>query len=199
MEIKGITTINHNIRVKLKLTLHEYTLLYFLSEWHITNKAAPSKQDYWLYLGVNSEDATIKNILANLFTKGFLNTNQTVTDKWNSEFRLVVSPSIESKIKPSNKAKNSRSKSVSAKKEFIPPTQKEVEDFFKENDYQIIAGEKAFKYYKDGNWTDKTGTPVVNWKQKMRANWFKDEYKIAKLQNKNMGENLIELGNNYKK
>lgn len=197
MEIKGFTTINHNVRVKLRLSLHEYTLLHFIFEWRKVNKNNPSVEDYWVNLGVNSADGAIINILSGLVSKGFLDLNHIITSKWSDEF--VASADLADASKTSNKPKNSQSKRVSAKKQFIPPTLQEVQQFFKDNDYQITAGKKAFDYYTDGNWTDKSGTPVVNWKQKMRANWFKDEYKIAKLQHNGIGENLIELGNRYKK
>lgn len=71
-----------------------------------------------------------------------------------------------------NKKKNIK------KKKFEPPTCQEVENYFFENGYTKESGKKAFEYYEAGNWTDSTGKPVINWKQKVRAVWFKDENKI---------------------
>lgn len=62
-------------------------------------------------------------------------------------------------------------------KQFIIPTTAEVEQFFADNGYSRMAGIKAWNYYNDGNWTDANGKKVINWKQKMRIVWFKDENK----------------------
>jgi uncharacterized protein YdaU (DUF1376 family) len=62
-------------------------------------------------------------------------------------------------------------------KRFIPPTIEQVKEYFTENGYTETAAIKAFDYYTAGNWKDKNGTLVKNWKQKMIGVWFKDEYK----------------------
>lgn len=61
---------------------------------------------------------------------------------------------------------------------FTPPQQFEVIGYFIENGYSKELGEKAFKYYETGNWTDGKGNKVKNWKQKMQSVWFKEENKI---------------------
>ena len=58
---------------------------------------------------------------------------------------------------------------------FKKPSIEDVKNFFAENGYNLIAGERAFKYYDDANWFDSKGHPVLNWKQKMRSVWFKPE------------------------
>lgn len=65
------------------------------------------------------------------------------------------------------------------KKEFVPPALQEVIDFFRVNGYNEAGAKKAYQYYSVAGWKDSKGKPVVNWKQKMIANWFKDEYKSA--------------------
>jgi hypothetical protein len=60
-------------------------------------------------------------------------------------------------------------------KVFTPPSINEVIQFFDDNGY--INGEKAWNYYNDGEWKDSNGKQVINWKQKMRIVWFKDENK----------------------
>lgn len=60
---------------------------------------------------------------------------------------------------------------------FVPPSEKEVKDFFREKGYNDEVAIKAFNYYTDGNWHDKNGSPIKNWKLKMHI-WFKDAYKI---------------------
>lgn len=64
------------------------------------------------------------------------------------------------------------------------PTIEQVEKFFADNGYSRMAGVKAWNYYNDGNWTDSSGRKVINWKQKMRINWFKDENKQQSNNNK---------------
>jgi hypothetical protein len=60
----------------------------------------------------------------------------------------------------------------------VPPTEEEVKAFFKENGYNEETAIKCYGYYVDLGWTDSYGNKVLNWKSKMRNNWFKDQYKI---------------------
>jgi len=64
------------------------------------------------------------------------------------------------------------------KKVFVPPTEEEVKAFFKENKYTEEVAIKAFHHYAGNDWCDTYGNKVLNWKSKMRNNWFKDQYKI---------------------
>jgi hypothetical protein len=64
----------------------------------------------------------------------------------------------------------------SIKKEFTPPTLEEVKTWFIENGSTAQAGAKAWQYYTDGEWIDSKGTPVKNWRQKMRGGrWLEDK------------------------
>jgi hypothetical protein len=63
------------------------------------------------------------------------------------------------------------------KKKFEPPSLDEVIKFFKKNGYRWDIAELTFKYYSDADWHDSKGKPVLNWKQKIRGNWFKPEYR----------------------
>ena len=69
------------------------------------------------------------------------------------------------------------------RKKFIPPTVEEVRAYFKTNGYSIEAANKAHKYYNEGEWVDGGGKQIRNWKQKMVAVWFKDEYRVKKQPN----------------
>ena len=60
-------------------------------------------------------------------------------------------------------------------KVFTPPLIDDVIKFFDDNGY--TNGDKAWNYYNDGDWKDSNGKQVINWKQKMRIVWFKDENK----------------------
>jgi hypothetical protein len=62
-------------------------------------------------------------------------------------------------------------------KKFVPPTVEEVIEFFVEKGYTKESAIKAHEYYEVGNWHDKNGKAVKNWKQKMSSVWFRDEHK----------------------
>lgn len=64
-------------------------------------------------------------------------------------------------------------------KEFVPPTIDEVKQYFKDNGYSEETAVRGYEHYKEGDWTDSDGRKVVNWKQKMRTNWFHDKNKIG--------------------
>lgn len=66
---------------------------------------------------------------------------------------------------------------VRRRKPFKPPTIEDVRKFFADNGYDPDYGETRYHYYNDANWFDAHGNPVLNWKQKMRNVWFKDEHK----------------------
>jgi hypothetical protein len=54
-------------------------------------------------------------------------------------------------------------------KKFEPPTLAEVQAWFTEQGSTPEQGAKAWQYYTDGNWCDAKGSPVKNWRQKMRG------------------------------
>ena len=54
------------------------------------------------------------------------------------------------------------------------PILEDVITFFNENNYTTESATKAFYYYHP-EWKDSNGRKVINWKQKMRGVWFKDE------------------------
>ena len=60
---------------------------------------------------------------------------------------------------------------------FTAPNLEEVKNYFNENGYLPEAGERAFNYYDAAQWHDSSGKPVLSWKQKMQAVWFKPENK----------------------
>lgn len=73
------------------------------------------------------------------------------------------------------KERKERNKEKKEKEVFTPPSLDEVKQFFTDNGY--VNADKAWNYYNDGNWKDSKGNQVLNWKQKMRVVWFKDENK----------------------
>lgn len=62
---------------------------------------------------------------------------------------------------------------------FVPPTVEEVVTYFKTNGYDEEIATRAFNHYDAGNWHDAKGNKVLNWKQKVRTNWMKDDGKIG--------------------
>lgn len=69
-------------------------------------------------------------------------------------------------------------KRVRVKHTFVPPTQEEVREFFKENGQPIDVADKAYDHYTkdDAKWHDSQGNPVRNWKQKCRTVWFNSKF-----------------------
>lgn len=71
---------------------------------------------------------------------------------------------------------NTKSESNSysgSEKRFVPPTQQEVEEYCKENGYDIDV-EFFFRYYTASHWKRRDGTPVRNWKQTV-VTWAKKD------------------------
>ena len=70
---------------------------------------------------------------------------------------------------------------------FMPPKLEEVEAYCRERNNYVDA-KRFFDYYSAGNWKDKDGKPVKNWKQKMIANWERNATKpIEKKRNVDKG------------
>ena len=90
----------------------------------------------------------------------------------NAKAMLKQSPSYKDKDKEKDKDKDKKPRT-----KFVRPTIQEVASYFTENGYTKESGEKAFHYYNDAEWIDAKGSKVLNWKQKMRGVWFKDENK----------------------
>lgn len=70
------------------------------------------------------------------------------------------------------------SKRSRKKKEFIPPSLDEVEQYVEENG-MVIDAKYFFDFYAAGEWHDSSGKPVNNWKQKALT-WNRREQKERK-------------------
>lgn len=77
-------------------------------------------------------------------------------------------------------------------KKFEPPNIEDFTLYFTENGYPKELADKAFSYYSSADWHDRDGKPVLNWKQKVIANWFKEE---SKHKNGNDSQPVIRRGN----
>jgi hypothetical protein len=74
-------------------------------------------------------------------------------------------------------------------KGFIPPTVKEVILYFKEKGFTEFHARKAFEFYDSAGWVDSRGNKVLNWKQKMVANWMKEGDKDQNIKRLNFSLN----------
>lgn len=80
------------------------------------------------------------------------------------------------------------------------PILEEVIAYFNENNYTTESATKAFNYYHP-DWKDSNGRKVLNWKQKMRGVWFKDENLIKEEELTNdqiLYRNVMAQVNKYK-
>jgi hypothetical protein len=151
--ITGLTLINHSIRVDLDLSLQQCVVLDFM-DLCFKRKENPADKSIE-YIAIEFDKIT--PFILSLREKGLLIDNQP-TEKWLNCFV--------------------KTKKKKTKNEFIPPTQEEVISYFKEKGYSDIQAKKAFEYYSVADWKDRNGDKVINWKQKMIANWMKEEHKI---------------------
>lgn len=101
------------------------------------------------------------------------------SDFQKSEIRFSDFRKSDTTNKHSTKETDTKETSIGAKKkkEFVAPSIEDVEFYFVSNGYTKAAAHRAWNYYNAGGWKDSSGKPVINWKQKMIAVWFKDENK----------------------
>jgi hypothetical protein len=86
----------------------------------------------------------------------------------------------ESKVKESKEKESKVKESKEKESKFIPPTSDEIESFATEKGYKL-DGNKILNHYdydRTGVWIKSNNKPVLNWKQTLENNWFKDEYKL---------------------
>ena len=76
-----------------------------------------------------------------------------------------------------SKVKESKVNKKKVKDIFIPPVIEDVLNYFDENGYSREVANKAYHYYNNLGWKNSKGNQVVNWKNTMLNNWFKDENK----------------------
>ena len=62
------------------------------------------------------------------------------------------------------------------------PDLTEISSFFTQHGYTATSAEKAWAHYRQANWHDVQGRPVLNWQQKCRTIWFTPENRIPTTQ-----------------
>lgn len=66
-------------------------------------------------------------------------------------------------------------------KQFTPPQPGEVFAYALENGYHIDPND-FIDFYASNDWCDSRGKKVINWKNKMRQNWFKNARKAEPIE-----------------
>jgi len=86
--VAGTTTILHQLRAKLKITMAEYVLLDFIYQWHQSKSAPITFGDYWRGCGIKAR--LIERKFARLKEKGLLfkdiDGKVKTTTLWDSNF-----------------------------------------------------------------------------------------------------------------
>ena len=80
-------------------------------------------------------------------------------DKCPPEIKIDIEKEIDIEI---DKKKYKRK----SKKEFLPPTLEEIENYVKEKELNVNA-KQFYDYFSEGNWVDAKGNKVKSWKQKI--------------------------------
>ena len=104
---------------------------------------------------------------------------------------VILKPKKADSDSDSDSDRESDIKKKTIQKKFEPPTLEEVKAWFIENGSTAEAGAKAWQYYTDGNWCDSKGSPVKNWRQKMRGGRWLD----VKAEQRNEGNQYQNLTN----
>lgn len=147
------TTINHKVRLELELSCDQYVLMDCIASFKGKNI---TRKEIYSKIGFDEND--LASVYRSLKGGGLLEQkdgNIYVTNTWLQYFKK--------------------------KESFIPPIEKDVIDYFKDNGYSESAGKKAYMYYNAAEWTDATGKKIKSWKQKMIGVWFKEENKAPKI------------------
>ena len=71
------------------------------------------------------------------------------------------------------------------RKQFIAPSLKDVQEFFKENNRTPDDASKFYYYYESQGWMKANGMSIKNWKMTCRSWWQKEEKPKFKLLNGN--------------
>jgi len=99
--------------------------------------------------------------------------------QWRENQQVTENVTHSELVRNASKVKISKVKESKVKVlQVINPTLEDVILYFNENGYSREAATKAFNYYSNLGWKNSKGNEVVNWKNTMLNNWFKDENKI---------------------
>lgn len=152
---KHTTIIDHKIRVKLKLSLQDYTLLYFLSEWFKTNKNKPTNEDFINLIGCKLEDATTQLFLTKLQQKNFINKDYVPTSLWENEFGSSASFDSLWKLHPKgSKILSKQRLIVVLKKVPFEELEAKLSEYVKTNEFEYLKNLDVWLNPKMEHWND---------------------------------------------
>lgn len=114
--------------------------------------------------------------------------NDTIEERMGRMAKISKSRKKAADIRWGNRRRPSKTKAVSDS----PPTKKECIDFFVENGYTEISGERFYNTYSSNDWKDTNGRTVKNWKMKAHSVWFKPENKSVQPRYKKITDKEIE-------
>jgi hypothetical protein len=98
--------------------------------------------------------------------------------QWRENQQVTENVTHSELVRNASKVKISKVKESKVKVlQVINPTLEDVILYFNENGYSREAATKAFNYYSNLGWKNSKGNEVVNWKNTMLNNWFKEENK----------------------
>jgi len=99
--------------------------------------------------------------------------------QWRENQQVTENVTHFKQVRNASKVKISKVKESKVKvNEIINPTLEDVLNYFDENGYSREVANKAYHYYNNLGWKNSKGNQVVNWKNTMLNNWFKEEHKI---------------------
>jgi hypothetical protein len=97
---------------------------------------------------------------------------------WRENQQVTENETHSESVRNATKVKISKVKISKVKvSDIINPTLEDVINYFNDNGYTKESGTKAFNYYSNLGWKNSKGNQVINWKNTMLNNWFKDENK----------------------
>ena len=131
--------------------------------------------DYELF-STDGEHFWSERVLRNINKRNINIKNKSKAGKASAKSRVLNNSSTPVEQNPTKERKGKERKG-NKRIIFTAPILEDVVSYFTANGYSTFAANKAFKYYSETNWIDSRGNKVRNWKQKMQAVWFKDEYK----------------------
>ena len=98
--------------------------------------------------------------------------------QWRENQQVTENETRSELVRNASKVKISKVKESKVKViQVINPTLEDVIVYFSDNGYSREAATKAFNYYSNLGWKNSKGNEVVNWKNTMLNNWFKEENK----------------------
>jgi len=158
--ITGQTLINHSIRVRLKLSLQEYSLLDFLFTWFKSNTNSPSVKDYWIGIGCDPAEEQVKLLLSKLVQKGFLTLDHNTTELWEKEFVKDSSATFDVLYKMHQKGnkKTARERfNKVVKKVPFAELESKLKAYIASNEFQYLKGLDVWLNPAKEHWND----PIV--------------------------------------